>query len=286
MPSVELSRLFEMTGVKHSGSVISMAKAAQTWRTEKFRSGVEGRQPQDVSLELPGVLMALGLCAERRLKDEEWRELRSPDPAEIAIVGAKFATTFRRIKFIFEALPGNHYPLCLNTLGSIRGLNEHEKRQWGERVLSEAGLEPRFRFPAIEAQLAEGIVEFFRSLGVSPWVRSITCHQVCAVNRTRPADLSVDELLKWRPEPKFSDKLDAWKEFRKRIGHTIDPPARSSIVIVASGPVWDRYELITQHKFPGRDVCCIGPAASAETSLSCYLSEIAKILHAGLGWVS
>lgn len=279
-PSFVLLELFTLLGTEHDGTVTGMAEAAKQWRTGEFQYRIKDTLGSEVLQCAVPFLRILGLIDERTLTPKEWKQIHGFRlPLDVAICGARFTAMQKRLAFADAHMPKDVDVDSLATLGSIRGLDQDE-------IEACRKLEPwdmmseEFKHPTIEADLACIIVfsHDYRheSLGESPYYR------VCAPPRKMSEDLSVEEIRKWKPEPGFDDTLDAWITLRAADGL---PLALRNVLLVTSGPSFDRVECIAQQKLPDCRVYVIGYAAPASLNLSQYLNELSMLLFECDAWL-
>jgi hypothetical protein len=137
-------------------------------------------------------------------------------------------------------------------------------------------------FPTIEANLAEGL---FRSQSKTlPRLQKSLYRSVCAPPRKMPKEASPEELRKWRPEPGFEDTLETWRTWYMKTTGSAPADWNCNVILVTSGPVWDRYGWITEQTFLGCSVFSVGYATPPSLNLGQYLNEVSMLLHECSKW--
>jgi hypothetical protein len=277
-PTEQLKELFKLHGLPDNISVTEMAQMAAQWRTGRFQFQIEPKPGDQLEAARP-LLRQLGMIEARSLSTEDIEAIRVTHSENVLLLaGGRFKAISKRMAFAFKAL--GHTGIDLDsfvTLGSTRRLGEDEL----EEVVS-SGMNyfnQEVSFPLIEAELARHL--FYKYQNQSGVLRQFL--PVCAPPRVMPKELPLEELKKWRYDAGFDDTVDAWMEARKRMH---DPVIKCNVIVVTSGPVWDRYARIVQQKMPtGSAVYCIGYETPGTLNLQQYLNELSMLLYECAQWL-
>lgn len=276
-PSDALNRFFafmaEATGLTTDGTLADMAAKAQAWATGQLQYQIQEKYGDALTAAMPH-FQALGLAGERRPTDDFLTLLRTePHRNVLVLCGARYKAMSKRLEFALSALP-NDIPLWeIVGLGSIRRLDVDELEDWEKA--RPPHLPRDWRYPSIEADLCYAIVQSLPPVSARTGMTQHT--RVCAPPRLRPKQQSPAEAAAWRPEPGFRDTLQAWKALRA--SEVSSDFADLRLIVVTSGPVWDRYEYDIAREFPGVHAQVIGYATPATLNCSQYLNELALQLR-------